>query len=185
VPLFQPIIGSGGALSRAPRPGQAALLLLDAVEPVGVTTLALDVYGLGTALGAAAMAQPLAAVQALEQGGLLNLATVVAPVGRMRAGEVALNVKLAYDGGGTIEDDVKAGSLSLLPLSPGQKAVMHLRPRVGVDIGRGPGRGGRPIEIQGSALGLIVDARGRPLTLPADSQRRLNVVKSWLWDVGA
>jgi hypothetical protein len=62
---------------------------------------------------------------------------------------------------------------------------MHLRPRVGVDIGRGPGRGGRPIEIQGSALGLIVDARGRPLTLPADSQRRLNVVKSWLWDVGA
>jgi len=187
VPLFQPIIGAGSVLSHAPRPGQAALLMLDAIEPVGVTTLVLDIYGLGTALGAAAMAQPLAAVQALEQGGLLSLATVVAPVGpmRMRAGEVVLNVKLSYEGGGTIEDDIKAGSLSVLPLSPGQKAVLHIRPRVGIDIGRGPGRGGRPIEIIGSALGLIVDARGRPLSLSPDPARRRNQVKSWLWDVGA
>lgn len=187
VPLFQPIIGAGGVLARAPRPGQAALMMLDAIEPVGVTTLVLDVYGLAAALGAAAMAQPLAAVQALNQGGLLSLATVVAPVGpmRLRAGEVVLSVKLSYESGGTIEDDIKAGSLSVLPLSPGQKAVMHVRPRVGIDIGRGPGRGGRPIELTGSALGLIVDARGRPLTLAADPQRRRDQMKSWLWDVGA
>ncbi len=189
VPSFEPIIGAGGVLSRAPRPGQAALMMLDAIEPVGVTTLALDVYGLGIALGAAAMAQPLAAVQTIEQGGLLALAKVVAPVGPLRArfGEVVMTVKLSYEGGGTIEDEVKAGSLSVLPLSPGQKAVMQLRPRAGIDIGRGPGRGGKPIEIQGSALGLIVDARGRPLTnmLPSDSERRMKIVASWLWDVGA
>jgi uncharacterized protein (TIGR01319 family) len=187
VPLFQPIIGAGGVLARAPRPGQAALLMLDAIEPVGVTTLVLDVYGLGTALGAAAMAQPLAAVQALEHGGLLPLATVVAPVGsmRMRSGEVVMTVRLSYESGGTIEDDIKAGSLSVLPLSPGQKAEMHMRPRVGIDIGRGPGRGGKSIEITGSALGLIVDARGRPLALPSDAQRRRDRVTRWLWDVGA
>jgi hypothetical protein len=187
IPLFQPIIGSGGVLSRAPRPGQAALILLDAIEPAGVTTLVLDVYGLGTALGAAAMAQPLAAVQSLDQGGMQTLATVVAPVGvtRPRPGEVVMTVRLDYEAGGTIEDEIKAGSLSVLPLSPGQKAVMHLRPRVGIDIGRGPGRGGRPIEIVGSALGLIVDARGRPLLLPADAKRRRSLIEGWLWDVGA
>ncbi len=187
VPLFQPIIGAGGVLAHAPRPGQAALLMLDAIEPVGVTTLVLDVYGLGTALGAAAMAQPLAAVQALEHGGLLPLATVVAPVGslRMRSGEVVMNVRLSYESGGTIEDDIRAGSLSVLPLSPGQKAEMHMRPRVGIDIGRGPGRGGKPIEITGSALGLIVDARGRPLALPSDPERRRDRMTRWLWDVGA
>lgn len=186
IPMFEPIIGNGGALSRAPRPGQAALLLLDAIEPAGVTMLALDVYGLGVALGAAAMAQPLLSVQALEQGGLLSLATVVAPVGpqRVRFGEVVINVKLDYEGGGTIEDDVKAGSLSVLPLGPGQKAVMQLRPRPGIDIGRGLGRGIRSIEIQGSALGLIVDARGRPLSLPADPGRRVKLIETWLWDVG-
>ena len=188
-PLFEPIIGGGGVLAHAPRPGQAVLLMLDAIEPVGVTTLALDVYGLGVALGAMAMAQPLASVQALEQGGLLALAQVVAPVSlqRARPREVVMTIKLSYESGGTIEDEVKAGSLSVLPLSPGQKAVMQLRPRSGIDIGRGPGRGGKPIEIHGSALGLIVDARGRPLTaaLPADPGRRMKVVASWLWDVGA
>jgi len=187
VPLFQPILGSGGVLSNAPRPGQAALLLLDAVEPVGVTTLVLDVYGLGTALGAAVMAQPLAAVQALGQGGLLSLATVIAPMGAMRsrAGEVVMTVKLNYESGGTIEDEIKAASLSVLPLSPGQKAELHIRPRAGIDIGRGSGRGGRPIEITGSALGLIVDARGRPLVLPLEAQKRRELIQSWLWDVGA
>ena len=187
VPLFEPIIGGGGVLSRAPRPGQAALLLLDALEPVGVTTLVLDVYGLAAALGAAAMAEPLVSVQALEQTGLLSLATVVAPLGPLRGrfGEVVMNVRLSYESGGTIEDEVKAGSLSVLPLGLGQKATLHLRPRSAVDIGRGPGRGGKPIEIQGSALGLIVDARGRPLSLPPDLERSLKLVTSWLWDVGA
>ena len=187
VPLFEPIIGAGGVLARAPRPGQAALLMLDAIEPVGVTTLVLDVYGLAAALGAAALAEPLIAVQALEQGGLMNLATVVAPLGAMRtrAGEVVMNVRLSYESGGTIEDDIKAGSLSVLPLSPGQKAVMQLRPRVGIDIGRGAGRGGKPTEITGSALGLIVDARGRPLGVSPDPKRRREQMKSWLWDVGA
>ncbi|HET7089184.1 MAG TPA: glutamate mutase L [Anaerolineae bacterium] len=187
VPLFEPIIGAGGMLARAPRPGQAALLMLDAIEPVGVTTLVLDVYGLAAALGAAALAEPLIAVQALEQGALMHLATVVAPLGAMRAraGEVVMNVRLSYESGGTIEDDIKAGSLSVLPLSPGQKAVMQLRPRVGIDIGRGPGRGGKPTEITGSALGLIVDARGRPLGVSPDPKRRRDQIKSWLWDVGA
>lgn len=187
VPLFEPIIGAGGILARAPRPGQAALLMLDAIEPVGVTTLVLDVYGLAAALGAAALAEPLIAVQTLEQGALMHLATVVAPLGAMRAraGEVVVNVRLSYESGGTIEDDIKAGSLSVLPLSPGQKAVMQLRPRVGIDIGRGAGRGGKPTEITGSALGLIVDARGRPLGVSPDPKRRREQMKSWLWDVGA
>ena len=161
--------------------------MLDAVEPAGVTTLVLDVYGLTAALGAAAMAEPLVSVQALEQTGLLTLATVVAPLGPLRGrfGEVVMNVKLSYESGGTIEDEVKAGSLSVLPLGLGQKATLHLRPRSAVDIGRGPGRGGRPIEIQGSALGLVVDARGRPMVLPPEAARRVKTVKSWLWDVGA
>jgi hypothetical protein len=96
-----------------------------------------------------------------------------------------MNLRLSYESGGTIEDDIKAGSLSVLPLSPGQKAVMQLRPRVGIDIGGGAGRGGKPTEIIGSALGLIVDARGRPLGVSPDPKRRREQMKSWLWDVGA
>ena len=36
------IIGSGGILSHAPRRQQAALMLIDAFQPQGVTRLAVD-----------------------------------------------------------------------------------------------------------------------------------------------
>jgi hypothetical protein len=33
-------------------------------------------------------------------------------------------------------------------------------------------------------VGLIVDARGRPLQLPADPYARMAQVQQWLWDMG-
>ena len=42
LPLFDPILASGGALSDAPTPGHSLLLLLDALQPVGMTTVILD-----------------------------------------------------------------------------------------------------------------------------------------------
>lgn len=201
LPFFEPIIGGGSGLGHAPRPGQAALMLLDALEPAGVTTLVLDVYGLMPALGAAAIAQPLAAVQALGTApvqtagnapaeraasgasGLITLATVIAPVvGRPRPGKKIMTVKVSSLG----ELEVKHGSLEVWPLQPGETAVIELRPDSDVDVGRGgPGRGGKPIKVQGGMVGLIVDARGRPLQLPADPEQRRERVQQWLWDVGA
>lgn len=187
LPPVEPIIGSGAVLARASRPGQAALMLLDALEPIGVTQLLLDVYGLMPALGAAAVASPLSAVQTIENKGLFLLGTVVVPTGRAQAGETVLGVKVSYDSGGEIEVEVAAGTLEILPLPAGQSAMLELHPRRGVDIGRGAGRGGRPIKVQGGAVGLIIDARGRPLlnALPVDGDERLQRVQQWLWDVGA
>lgn len=184
MPSFSPVIGSGAVMAHAPRPAHAALLLLDGLELAGQSTLVLDTYGLAVALGAMAMAEPLAAVQAIDQNGWLVMGHVVVPVGRMRIGEVVLTVRLEYEGSGQLEEEVKAGSISVLPITPSQKAVMHLRPRVGIDVGFGPGRSGKAVELPGSALGLIIDARGRPLTLPSDPKRRTELIKSWLWDMG-
>ena len=186
MPYLEPIIGGGSVLGRAPRPGQAALMLLDALEPIGITTLVLDSGGLLPALGACALAQPLATVQALDAGGLLTLGTVVTPVGRARLGETVLSVKMKYQSGGGLEVEVAAGSLEVLPLPLGQKAVLDLKPRRNIDVGRGgPGRGGKAIEVQGGLVGLVIDARGRPLTLPPDAEKRRERVQQWLWDMGA
>jgi len=38
--------------------------------------------------------------------------------------------------------------------------------------------------VQGSALGVVVDARGRPLRLSPDAARRREQLKKWLWTVG-
>ncbi len=187
LPSVDPIVGSGAVLTRASRPGQAALMLLDALEPIGVTQLLSDVYGLMSALGAAAVASPLSAVQTIENQGLALLGTAVVPIGRMRPGEIVLGVKMTYDSGGEIEVEVAAGTLEVLPLPAGQSATLELHPRRGVDIGRGPGRGGKPYKVRGGAVGLIIDARGRPLVhaLPLDPEERLQRVQQWLWDVGA
>jgi len=182
-PLFDPILVGGGALAAAPRPGQLALMVLDAVEPIGISTLLLDIHGLAPVLGAVAMLKPLAAVEVVDNGGLVNLATVIAPVGPARKGEVILRMRVHYEKGGTLDVEVTSGSLEVLPLPPGEEAVLELRPRGRIDVGLGPGRGGKR-RVRGGLVGLIVDARGRPLQLPADPYARMAQVQQWLWDVG-
>ena len=115
-----------------------------------------------------------------------DLRLCVVPVGRARLGETVLGVKISYEIGGDLEVEVAAGTLEVLPLPPGQKATLELQPRHGIDIGRGPGRGGRPIQVVGSTLGLIIDARGRPLLnyLPPDPELRRDRIQQWLWDMG-
>ncbi len=181
--LFERIVGAGAVVAKATRPGQAALLLLDALEPTGVFELLLDVYGLIPALGAAAMTYPLSAVQVIENKGLLSLGTVVVPTGSARPGEVILGLKMSYENGGDLEVEVAAGTLEVLPLPPGQKATLRLQPRRGIDIGRVR----KSIPVEGGALGLIVDARGRPLTrhLSSDAEMRRDQIQQWLWDMGA
>lgn len=187
LPPVKPIVASGAVLVRAPRAAQAALMLLDALEPIGHTQLWLDVYGLMPALGATAIASPLAAVQTIENQGLSLLGTVVVPTGRARPGEVVLGVKMSYESGGDIEVEVAAGTLELLSLPAGQAARLELHPRRGIDIGLGPGRGGKPLPVQGGAVGVIIDARGRPLVqhLPLDKGEQLQRMQQWLWDMGA
>lgn len=183
-PLLDPILLSGGVLAGAPHPGQVALMALDAIEPVGISTLLLDTHGLAPSLGAVAGLKPLATVEALDNGGIVNLATTVVPVGTARQGEIVLRVRIHYQGGGTLEVEVPYGSLETLPLPPGQEAIVELRPRSRFDVGMGgPGKGGKR-RVRGGLAGLIVDARGRPLALPQDPATRQARIRQWLWDVG-
>jgi len=183
-PWFDPILISGGILTGTSHPGQAALIILDAVEPVGVSTLLLDQHTLAPALGAAATLKPLATVETIDGGGIVNLATTIVPVGHAGKGDIVLRVRVEYEEQGTLEIEVPYGSLEVLPLPPGQEAVLELRPRGGFDVGLGgPGKGGKR-RVRGGLAGLIIDARGRPLSLPSDVERREAQIQQWLWDVG-
>jgi hypothetical protein len=184
LPLCDTIIVSGGALAHTPRPGQAALVVLDALEPIGVCTLVLDVYGLAPALGNVAAVKPLAAVEVLDSGAFVNLATTVSPVGRARRGEVVLKVRVTYDDGSIYETAVRYGDLEMLPLQPGQEALLELNPSRRFDVGLGgPGKGGQ-LRVSGGLAGLILDARGRPLRLPGKARLRQSLARRWLWHMG-
>lgn len=184
MPLCDTIVVSGGALAHAPNPGQAALIVLDALEPIGINVLMLDVYQIAPMLGKLAAVKPLAAVETLDSGALVNLATVVTPVGHARRGDTVLNAQVTYEDGSSLHMGVNYGDLEVLPLPPGQQAILELRPRRGFDVGLGgPGKGGKQ-RVSGGLAGLIIDARGRPLRLRYRPEHRHTQVQRWLWDVG-
>ncbi len=184
LPLCDTIVVSGGALAHAPHPAQVVLIVLDALEPIGVSTLVLDMHGLAPALGNVAAVKPLAAVEALDSGALVNLATVVAPVGHARRGDIILKMRVTYDDSSTFSVEVRYGDLEVLPLLPDQQAVLELRPLRHFDVGLGgPGKAGKR-RVSGGLAGLIIDARGRPLRLSSKPEQCQLQMRQWLWDVG-
>jgi hypothetical protein len=184
LPWFEAIIASGSVVAQAPKVAQAALLLLDGLQPCGVTTLVLDQNQIAPALGAAAAVNPLLVVQVLESNAFLHLGTVIAPVGHARPGSPVLRLKMVYESGHEASLEVKQGALEVIPLPAGQTARLQLQPLHRYDVGMGaPGRGGG-LKVLGGALGVIIDARGRPLSLPEDLNRRKELYRKWLWTLG-
>jgi hypothetical protein len=182
-PLFDPILAGGGALSDASRPGHSLLLLLDSLQPVGVTTVILDQNNLLPLLGAAAAQNNLLPVQVIESGAFLSVGTVVVPVVSANYGTPILRATLTYENGTEARVDLKYGSLELLPLSSGETGKLTIQCLRGADVGFGPGRGG-VITVTGGALGVVFDGRGRPLNLPVDAVRRRELIKKWSWTLG-
>jgi hypothetical protein len=184
LPWFEPIILSGSILTRSPNLAQSMLLALDGLQPTGITTIGLDQNHLLPMLGAAAPINPLLAVQVLETNCLLNLGTVIAPVGEVRSEQVALRLKLRYEGGSESTMDVKSGAIEVIPLLQGQSAELQIHPYHRLDVGLGvPGKS-RRLRVVGGLLGVIIDARGRPLRLADDPSQRLEQLGKWRWMLG-
>jgi hypothetical protein len=184
-PKFHLIVGAGGVLGKAPHYGQAALVLLDALQPVGVSGLALDRVGLLAPLGAVAMVNSQAAAQVTERDALLNLGTVVAPVGEAREGETALTFKIEYEEERSLQVEVPYGSLEVIPLPTGHTAKLELRPTRHFDVGLGTKGQAGSTKVEGGVIGIIIDARGRPLPLAEDPEEQREKMQRWLWDMGS
>jgi hypothetical protein len=184
LPWFEPIIAGGSVLTQVPTIGQALLMILDGLQPTGITTLALDQNGLAPSLGAAAAINSILPIHVLDSNTFYSLATIISPVGTAKYGSPVLKIKVAYDGGGEKNVEVKYGSLEIIPLPIGKPASLQIQPLNRFDVGMGsPGRGGT-LRVAGSALGVVVDARGRPLVLPSEANRRRELIKKWLLVLG-
>jgi hypothetical protein len=183
LPAFEPIIAGGSALDEAPTPAHALLLLLDSIQPAGITSLILDRTNLLPLLGAAAERNSLLPVQVLDSGAFQSLGTVVSFAGSAHEGAPIALARMVYEDGSEAIADVKFGALELLPLPHGQNARLSIQPHHGVNAGFGPGRAGT-LTVTGGLMGVVFDGRGRPLRLPSDPGRRREQLKKWLWTVG-
>jgi hypothetical protein len=181
------ILATGGVLAHAPKYGQVMLLLLDALQPRGVTSMVLDRTMLIPQLGAVATVAPVAAVQVNENDAVMHrLGTCVVPFGDLQLGKVALKVEVEYSNGRKVSVEVSGGSIEVVPLQLNEQALLSLYPAPTVDVGLGPGERARAAEeIDGGLVGLVIDARGRPLVMSRDDAERQARLLQWMQVIGA
>jgi hypothetical protein len=184
LPWFEPILASGGVFSKAPSPGQALLMLLDGLQPTGVSTLILDQQHVTSALGVLSVDHPELVVQVMDSMVYQHLGTIISPVGNARPGTPVLRIRMKYESGEETSHEILQGSLEVLPLPVGQKARLHLLPLHKYDVGMGSAGRSGSLGVIGGLLGVIIDARGRPIKLPADPARRFELFRKWLWTLG-
>ena len=172
------IVGSGGVLSHAPRRAQAAVMMLDAFQPEGITELTVDSIFMMPQLGVLSTIHPQAAAEVFDKDCLIRLGTAIAPVGRIPDGHPLMKVRLEAPDGAR-EETLNMGEIKRLPLADGTRAKAEILPSHGVDVGRGPGAA-LTAEIKGGVVGLILDGRGRrPFVLPTDTAARVRKLVEW------
>ncbi len=158
------------------RPVQAALLLINALQPSGVTQLAVDTPSALAMSGALLEAD----VPVEVESSLAPLGLCVAPRGQAKAGETGVVVEVHPENGAAIEREVSPGTLDVVQWDPGLEASIRVWPGPRFDMGLGAGR---PAElkthVQTGTAGLIIDARGRPLGVPEDPDGRRAHIQQW------
>lgn len=192
--VYDLVIAGGGVLAHAPHPGMAALVILDALQPSAEeSVLAIDIHldplGLLTACGALAFANPEAALALFEHDLLSNmpLATCIVTLGDGQPGTIAVEAELRIANQEPLKISVAHGQIARLPLDIGERGQLILRPAPGVRIGRNtPGAevSSEVGALAGSSLGVVIDARGRPLQLPEDFAVRQQALWDWLVALG-
>lgn len=159
------IIASGGVLSHAPRRLQTAAMLIDAFQPEGVTRLAVDSIFMMPHLGVLASINEQAANDVFDHDCLIELGTVVAPVGSASPESECLRWEM--EGEDARSGTLAVGAIERLDLAG--EAELRLAPARGFDVGAGAGND-RTVTVGGGEVGLVLDGRGRPLPAGADDR---------------
>lgn len=173
------LVGSGGVLSHAPRRAQAALMMVDAFLPEGITELAVDSIFMTPQLGVLSTVHEEAATQVFERDCLIMLGPCVAPIGQGKPGQRCITLEIKLPSGAAQSRDVAFGELVVVPIPADGRWQLTVTPDRAFDMGAGKGR---PVtrEVRGGVVGLIVDTRGRqPFVLPADATQRIERLRAW------
>jgi hypothetical protein len=116
------------------------LMLLDGLQPWGITTMVLDRHHILPLMGVVGGEEPIMPVQILESNAYENLGSVVVAVSDASEGETILRIMVRTNSGKDYEVEIIQGTLRRLVLPAEVSAVLELEPTRETDIGFG-GRG--------------------------------------------
>ena len=141
--------------------------------------LAVDSIFMMPQLGVLSTILPEAATQVFERDCLIKLGHAIAPIGTAKEGEPCVTVSFKS---GTTEA-VPFGQMRVLPLADGETDEATITPAKGFDVGAGKGKS-RTVTVEGGVVGLIIDARGRPIAIPPEQTPRVAKLQEWLRALG-
>ncbi len=173
----QVVIGRGRIFADDGMGVSSTLILLDALQPEGITEVLVDRSGILPHLGMLLGRNKDAALKILSNECLHKLGTCVAAKGRARAGDEAMKVRMRTADGVVAEENLVYGELKTLPLPAGEHAELEVTPTRRFDVGRGKGKRMKA-DVMGGEKGLILDARGRPLVIPEKREALMAWAKS-------
>ncbi len=173
------LIGSGGVLSHAPRRNQAAMMMLDAFQPEGFTTLAVDSIFMMPQLGVLSTIHPKAATEVFHKDCLIYLGTSISPVGSTKPGGSTGEYIIETEDGQKHEGELKFGEMKQFDLPVEKKAKITFSPSRSFDVGEGKGK---KVEktVNGGTVGIILDGRGRPIEIPENKDDKVEMLIEWL-----
>ena len=177
------LVGSGGVLSHAPRRSQAMMMLIDAFQPEGTTRLAVDSIFMMPHLGVLTSVHETAATEVFDKDCIIYLGTCFAPRGDGRPGDRAMSYRIEPETGQTLEGEMSFGEIKLFPYGLDDKGLplrgtALISPARGLDMGQGKGRAVKG-EVYGGVVGIVLDARGRPIRFAQNRQDRVSQLESW------
>ena len=178
------IVGTGGLLSHSPRRAQAALILIDSFQPQGVTKLAQDSVFMIPHLGILSTVNSKAAVEIFHRDCLVRLGTCITFTGKGKEGTNVGTITLNHPKEEKLEKNIVYGTLTRIKLGPDEICEIEVNPSSRFDVGKGRGKA-ITTKVEGGEVGLIIDARGRPLQLPEERDARRSKLLEWFNELEA
>lgn len=155
-------------------------IILDSVQPKGVTGIFFDQHGILPALGAIAQGNKFLPVHILETSAILLLARVITIQSSAKFGTKLAHITVDYEDGNTSDVSISKGDLVQLSIPSGQSIRIQIEPNRGIRIlPRDNELFDKGIILQGGMYGVIIDARGRPISLPKEDSRRRAMLNKW------
>ncbi|MCG2726131.1 MAG: glutamate mutase L [Elusimicrobia bacterium] len=170
------IIGSGGILAHSPRRTQSMMLMMDAYQPEGITSIAVDSIFMMPHLGVLSQINDKAALDVFYKDCLVRIGTCVAPKGLARENENIMEWNVVEDSGKKHSGILRFGEIIRIPMEGNAKLTAN--PVRGFDLGEGSGNK-ISRKVEGGTVGIVLDGRGRPFNLPKNHSKRIESLNKW------
>ncbi len=180
MPKLKLIIGAGATLTGTGYSALDMMLMVDAIQPTGITHVKADPHAIIPALGALALREPNAVVQLLDGDLLDHLGTVIAVEGSPNTNSWAMRLNITTDDGEEFEHEIDGGNLWVLPLPANVTLTVDIRLARGLTI---DGQRKLKIRLHGGMAGVLFDARGRSLSMGRTVEERAENMTKWFAQV--